>query len=164
MHDGLVLAFGEKYAVCPNVDNIVKDTIEVYHRVPVVLPSDWTVSQDVYCVLDEIRDIKFRKPDNAEQSVIDKAMAKLSDFIKDDVRDKLVISINYNDAAGGRADKDGFDVAVCENIIKDDVNNETYVNTMRVLLHEINHVQTRAGDYDRNFAKGYESYLIDLMT
>ena len=59
------------------------------------------MSKDVYCVLNEIRDIKFREPDDAEQSVIDQAMAKLADFIKDDVRDKLVISINYNDAAGG---------------------------------------------------------------
>jgi hypothetical protein len=79
------------------------------------------------------------------------------------VRDKLVISINYNDAAGGRADKNGFDIAVCEDIVKDDVENQTYVNTMRVLLHEINHIQTRSGDYDRAFAKGYESYLITLM-
>lgn len=163
MHDGLVLSFGETYAVCPNIDNIIKDTVEVYHRIPVVLPSNWDVSKDVYCVLNEIRDIKFREPDDAEQSVIDQAMAKLADFIKDDVRDKLVISINYNDAAGGRADKNGFDIAVCEDIVKDDVKNQTYVNTMRVLLHEINHVQTRSGDYDRGFAKGYESYLITLM-
>ena len=163
MHDGLVLAFGEKYAVCPNLDNIVKDAVAVYHRVPVALPSSWTVSKDVYCIMDEIKEIKFRKPDNVEQSVIDKAMAKLSDFIKDDVRDDLIISINYNDAAGGRADKDGFDIAVCEDIIKNDVERGTYINTMRVLLHEINHVQTRAGDYDRSFAKGYENYLISLM-
>ena len=163
MHDGLVLTFGEKYAVCPNLDNIIKDTAEVYHRVPVVLPGSWEVSKDVYCVLNEIRDIKFRKPDNAEQSVIDKAMAKLSDFVKDNVRDKLVISINYNDAAGGRADKISYDIAVCEKIVKDDVENETHVNTMRVLLHEINHIQTRASDYTRQFAGGYESYLISLM-
>jgi len=163
MHDGLVLSFGEAYAVCPNIENIIKDAVQVYRRVPVVLPSNWYVSKDVYCILNEIRDIKFREPEADEQSVIDKVMAKLSDFIKDDVRDKLVISINYNDAAGGRADKNGFDVAVCENIIKSDIKNKTYVNTMLVLLHEINHVQTRAGDYDRGFARGYESYLVSLM-
>ena len=76
---------------------------------------------------------------------------------------KISVSITDN-GAGGTADLNGWDITISERTLRMDCDRGTLGHTMRVLIHEINHLQTRAGDYDRSFAEGFQTYLVKLFT
>lgn len=164
MHESLIAHYGEDYAICPNHEQMIKDAIQVYDLVPVVLPDNWTESKDCVKILDLIENVNLREPTEEEWEIVNKALAKIADFIREDTRMNLKISVSITDnGAGGTADLNGWDITISERALRMDCDRGTLNHTMRVLIHEINHLQTRAGDYDRGFAEGFQAYLVKLF-
>ena len=158
IHDALVRVYGSDYLVCPNEEQIVKDA-KAMGFAPVVFSGSWGIA---HC--DTIRDYKntaqdlvFRQLSSSELERVEKSLDKLADFIQPGVRESLnfrVFKAENNQL--GQTDYMG-------NIDLADSCFSSPATLLRILLHEINHVQTKESDYSRGFPAGYEKYIVSLM-
>jgi len=153
--------YGDNYAICPlGNDELLRDAVEVYERNPVCFPTFWTLPPSLTRIKEIAKEYSLRDATDDEQRVIDSALLKLRDFITHDVKIRVC---DCDTGAGGYADLTSKIVYIGSKAIAKDIEKKTCRNTLLVLMHEINHIQTNAGDYTREFASGYERYLVELM-
>lgn len=147
---GCKKAFGQ-YALCPEVPQIVKDlqTVGCY---PLIVPVNWTLPKNLPNYMDKVSlksNDEIRDPTMEENELLNWGLQCASAFgMKVDFEIKIFKS--EKSIQGLARNKIVF--------IKDTMFQEkkTLLNT---LFHEIGHIDSGAGDYDRAFT----SYFIDKM-
>ena len=153
---------GDNYAVCPHVNTaIFNDAIQVYNRKPIVFPTMWSLPKSIVTIDNIAKEFSERGPTREEQVVISAAKSAIRDFFTTEFTIKVC---DCNNGAGGYADIQNKVVMIGSSLIAKDIDEKTIKRTATVLLHEVNHIQTKADDYTRQFGRGYEEYLVKLMT
>ena len=154
----LIATFGEKYCICPDMNDIVRD-VQAMGFTPVVMPTV-TFNESkcrTYKSLDNGHSIRSMNSDEYVQ--FDKAWKRIEMFIPECYHNTKFLVIS--EAVGrllGQAD-------VVQNIvyIKDTLfeagKERQLTNT---LLHEMGHIVTKAGDYDRKFTNWFIECLMDI--
>jgi hypothetical protein len=165
LHAALVEVYGEDYMICPNVDWIIKDAIEVYGRNPVVFPSEWKLpTSKIQTMQDLASKIIFRDATEAEQKVIDKGIKALAWM--DDVpsafdslynvrmKDIKVRILKTDENCGGLAKQGSTEIAINSSVVSGD-----FKKFVQILMHECIHAITSEKDYTRGFAGFMERAL-----
>lgn len=154
----LVAAFGEKYCICPDVNDIVRD-VQAMGFNPVVMPTVYFNESKcrTYKSLDNGHSI--RSMNSNEYVQFDKAWKRIEMFIPESFHNTKFLVIS--EAAGrllGQADvKQGIVY------LRDSLFNEGFDKELtHTLLHEMGHIVTKAGDYDRAFTKWFIDCLISI--
>jgi hypothetical protein len=153
-HEALETVY-HNYIICPNLEQYVKDA-QMMGYVPIIEPSNWTLDHKVFRRYDREReDILRRDPNPQEQKMLDKALVAVSCLIPADVIERVELKVAADEHAMGSAK--GNQVCISEQSFR------TRRELTHTLLHELNHVKTNSGDYDREFATSYETMLLDLI-
>lgn len=152
----LIAAFGENYCICPDVVDIVKD-VEAMGFKPVVLP---TIEFDgskcrTFKSLDNGKSV--RSMSEAEQATFDKAWKRIECFMPDSCKNtKFFVISEVVRGLLGQADIQCKIVYLKDKLFQDER------QLTKVLLHEMGHIITRAGDYDRAFTDWFISCIVDV--
>lgn len=154
--DALVAVYGSDYCICPKVDSIVRDA-HAMGMTPVVLPENFNFNNPLIRVYLNMNNTKTIRSMNAsEQTKYDNARLKISAFIPLDMK------INVSVFADGIKEITGdANLLTGEIRIRDSVFNDE-LQLLQTLIHEIGHVITKAGDYDRKFTAFFVDKLAEL--
>lgn len=153
-HEALETVY-HNYIICPNLEQYVKDA-QMMGYTPIIEPSNWKLDHKAFRRYDREReDILRRDPNPQEQKMLDKALAAVSCLIPADVVERVELKVAADEHAMGSAK--GNQVCISEQSFR------TRRELTHTLLHELNHVKTNSGDYDREFATSYETMLLDLI-
>ena len=154
----LIQVYGENYCICPNVDDIVRD-VKAMGFTPVVSPT--IAFNDKLCrtykSLDNGKSIRAINTDERVQ--FDKAWKRIESFIPANYSDVRFFVIS--DAVRGllgQADIQNRIVYICDNLLQPGFDRQL-TNTV---LHEMGHIITKAGDYDRAFTNWFIERIVDI--
>jgi len=151
---GCKRAFGD-YAICPNVEQIKKDlqTIGCY---PFVVPNEWVLPDNIPSFENKIsltHNDEIRAPKEHEKALLKWGFNLLNQFdIKTDANvmifksEKLISGLKRNNVV----------------FIKEMLFNDKK-KLLSTLLHEFGHINSEAGDYDREFTNYFTDKIIDFI-
>lgn len=153
-HEALETVF-PNYIICPNLEQYVKDA-QMMGYTPIIESSNWKLDHKAFRRYDREReDVMRRDPTPDEQKMLDKALVAVSCLIPADVIEQVELKVAADEHAMGTAR--GNQVCISEQSFT------TRRQLIHTLLHELNHVKSNSGDYDRGFAASYEEMLLDLI-
>lgn len=162
IENALNAVVGKNYALCPLGNTALwNDAAQVYDLKPIYVPVGWSFPSNIRTVENIAQQFSERQPNKCEQTLINVAKKAIGDFIKKEFTIKVC---DCDNGAGGYADIPNNTVLIGAEMIRQDIAEKTIKRTARIMLHEVNHLQTGAEDYTRKFGSGYEEYLIELMT
>lgn len=156
--NGLEKAVGDKYCVCPNVIEIIKD-VQAMGFTPVPLKNgDMFHFDGLRTYMSLITKSSIRDMDNEETDKYIKVLTKISSFIPlKDTQDIIVKVITTDNASVmGEADIKNRTIHLRESIFKDEYKLTHFV------IHEIGHILSRADDYSRQFIDFFVNRLTDV--
>lgn len=163
MKEGMIAVFGKNYAICPNIDWMVKDAIGMGYC-PVVFPNGWELPKDKGMRLNHIEDmcsdLHYRDATDDEAAMVEKAVNIIrgSGFLAEDICEHLNIRIFKADIGVLGVNTLGtLDIGINEDNFKN------MRKLMETLIHEANHIRTQAKDYTREFETGYADFILDLL-
>jgi hypothetical protein len=156
IHEALVNVYGEKYCICPKVDSIVRDA-ESMGMTPVVLPEGFVVDSPLLRCYLKMNDTKVIRGMNEEETrKYNTVRNKISSFIPLDLElDIKVFSEGIEEILGDAK------IGTRQVRIRDTQFNDEKA-LMHVIIHEIGHILTLAGDYDRRFTAFFIDKLVEI--
>ena len=158
IHEALVRLYGPDYLVCPGKPDFIAKDAAAMGYTPVIFPGGWDIRPSEYVrdYNNTAQNLVYREVSNVEDDAIQTALTKISFFLKSDTLDKVSFRVFKTDGGIlGSVDASGV-ISLSER------NFEDPDKLLETLIHEINHVQTGAEDYTREFAKGFEKALVEL--
>lgn len=157
LHNALVKVYGENYCICPDINDILRDTQSMGY-VPVVLRGV-TVSHPkikTYFSLDESASCRKMTPN--EESEFNSIRKSISAFIPDDCQPTIKVISDGAAEILGQADITNKIVYIRECLFNHN-NKKELVNT---IIHEFGHIISKKGDYDRTFTNFFINALVEL--
>lgn len=152
----LVAVYGEDYCICPNVNSIVSDARAMGMN-PIVLPDGLQFNNSLIRVYLNMNNTKTVRAMNIiEQSKYDKARKQISAFIPLDTKVNVSVFSDGIEAVLGDANTKTGEIRIRDSIFNDEF------KLLQTLIHEIGHVITKAGDYDRKFTAFFVDKLAEL--
>lgn len=143
-----------KFAICPNLPSIVKDcALEGY--TPVTIPDNWSFAHlDLPNYLTMNHAVGCRELNSTEKALLERAIGKIK-YILGDIEPRFFI-LETELSRQGDADYKNNVIRLKDSLFK---NENKLIHT---LIHEIGHLHTKAGDYDRKFTDFFVEKLTEL--
>jgi hypothetical protein len=156
VHEALTEVYGENYCICPNVNDIVRDATSL-GMYPVVLPSGITIqNKNVRDYANLENASMIREMNESEKRMYDKVRNKISAFISKDIQINVRVFSEGIDGIGGNATLGTINIGIRDTSFSDER------TLMHVIIHEIGHIVTKVGDYDRRFVAFFIDKLVDI--
>lgn len=153
IHEALIAVFGANYCICPQVDGIIKDAI-IAGYTPVVF-NKIAFNASLFNTYEKLNINTYREPSCDELTIINKTKKKI-EFLFTNIDSIPINIIKYDAIQYGQADLKNRMVLINESIIQNEA------RLTQVLIHELGHIYTRAGDYDRSFTAFFVNKLAEL--
>lgn len=152
--EALASVYGKNYCVVPNVNELVRDSLAMGY-VPAILPSQMKVSDMVtvkhYLAMDNNKVTReMTEPESLQYNDI---RYKCRAFIPMELEISVKVFSEGMEAIAGQANRTKKEILIRDT----EFNNPTEL--MDTVIHEIGHIITDAGDYDR----GFTSYFIKSL-
>lgn len=156
MHKALLNVYGDKYCICPNVDSIIRDA-QAMGLVPVVIHDGIQMDSDKLRMYLKMNDTKVvRKMNESEQEKYNIIRKKISAFIPESIEIDVKVFSEGLEGVLGDAKFGSAEIRIRDTMFQDEA------KLMHVIIHEIGHIITKAGDYDRRFCAFFVDKLVEL--
>ena len=159
IHEALTKVYGAKYTICPNVNELLRDAVSLGY-VPVVLPKQLNLCANVKGLVNSYlahQDNKVtRDMSEVETEAYNAIRYKCRAFIPMDME------INVKVFSEGMKDIAGLAQIGTNTILIRDTEFADPLELANTIIHEIGHIITGAGDYDRKFTDWFITALVTM--